>query len=150
MAQDFRARFLSVCEPCQSAIEPGQPVAYTLDEEVVHCEHHDDLEVRAAGAALGDARRPPSGSNPDRNPGAKRSADARSRAIAANRARRSPKARKAAKPATCPSCRSKIAVGDPIERWPAGGWAHAQCASTERDRLALMDGRTFARGPSKP
>jgi hypothetical protein len=144
MAQVFRARYPGICAPCQAKIEPGQPVASTLDEEVVHSEHHDDPEVRAAGASLGDAPGRPAG--PESGPALaqKRSADYRSRAIAAIDARRLPKRRAATMNATCPSCRSGISVGELIERWPGGGWAHARCAIAERERLTLLDGRTFA------
>lgn len=50
----FYAEELDICASCQTPIEPRQPVAYTLDEQIVHSQHHDDPTVRAAGAALGD------------------------------------------------------------------------------------------------
>lgn len=50
----FHAEELDICVTCQSPIEPGQPVAYTQDELIVHSQHHEDPNVRAAGKALGD------------------------------------------------------------------------------------------------
>jgi hypothetical protein len=151
----FRARFRSLCTACQAPIEPGQPAAYALDERVVHAEHHDDPDVRAAGKSLGDS--PGRGQSKSRSKGSSPTAAGAAKTGSSSRSNKRGKARsssaqaagttknrRATMASTCPGCSQRIAVGDSIATWPAGGWAHVGCAQASKERLAILAGDRFA------